>query len=138
VAAGVAVAVRRLIMRAPTSITVREAAGEWLAAADAGVVRTRSGSPYKPSALRSYEEALRTKLLPELGHLRLSAVSRNCLQDLQIAARRCSRRRRAPGPLRPAARLQPPDGRDPTPLNTAARLHRRDLLGGLIHEYEAA
>ena len=37
-----------------------------------------------------------------------------------------------------ALRLQPPDGRDPTPLNTAARLHRRDLLGGLIHEYEAA
>jgi putative transposase len=37
-----------------------------------------------------------------------------------------------------ALRLLPPDGRDPTPLNAAARLHRRDLLGGLIHEYEAA
>ena len=37
-----------------------------------------------------------------------------------------------------ALRLMPPDGRDPTPLEPTARLHRRDLLGGLIHEYEAA
>jgi len=34
--------------------------------------------------------------------------------------------------------LFPPNGRDPTPLNAAHRLQRRDLLGGLIHEYEAA
>ena len=34
--------------------------------------------------------------------------------------------------------LLPPNGRDPTPLNAPARLRRRDLLGGLIHEYEAA
>jgi len=37
-----------------------------------------------------------------------------------------------------ALRLQPPDGRDHTPLNATDRLRRRDLLGGLIHEYEAA
>ena len=47
-----------------------------------GLVRTRSGLPYKPSALRSYREALRTKVLPVLGHLRLSNVSRNGVQDL--------------------------------------------------------
>jgi transposase InsO family protein len=34
--------------------------------------------------------------------------------------------------------LIPPDGRDPKPLNPPDRLQRRDLLGGLIHEYEAA
>jgi transposase InsO family protein len=34
--------------------------------------------------------------------------------------------------------LFPPNGRDPTPLNAHHRLQRRDLLGGLIHEYEAA
>jgi putative transposase len=34
--------------------------------------------------------------------------------------------------------LFPPNGRDPTPRNAAHRLQRRDLLGGLIHEYEAA
>jgi putative transposase len=37
-----------------------------------------------------------------------------------------------------ALRLMPPDGRDPTPLEATACLRRRDLLGGLIHEYEAA
>src|SRR6266542_3226877 len=37
-----------------------------------------------------------------------------------------------------ALQLLPPDGGDPAPLNTVACLHRRDLLGGLIHEYEAA
>jgi putative transposase len=34
--------------------------------------------------------------------------------------------------------LSPPAGRDPTLLNTPDRLQRRDLVGGLIHEYEAA
>jgi putative transposase len=34
--------------------------------------------------------------------------------------------------------LSPPNGRDPTPLNSPDRPKRRDLLGGLIHEYEAA
>ncbi len=34
--------------------------------------------------------------------------------------------------------LDPPDGRDPTPINAPTHLHRRHLLGGLIHEYEAA
>jgi transposase InsO family protein len=34
--------------------------------------------------------------------------------------------------------LFPPHGRDPTPLNAPGRLQRRDLLGGLIHEYRAA
>ena len=36
-----------------------------------------------------------------------------------------------------ALRLLPPDGRRPT-LRGPDRLQRRDLLGGLIHEYEAA
>ena len=37
-----------------------------------------------------------------------------------------------------ALQLLPPNGRDPTPLNSAGRRRRRDLLGGLIREYEAA
>jgi putative transposase len=37
-----------------------------------------------------------------------------------------------------ALRLQPPAGRDPTPLSATDRIRRRDLLGGLIREYEAA
>jgi integrase len=69
------------MMRAPTRTTLAGAADDWLAAAKAGIVRTRSGDPYKPSALRSYEEALRTKALPDLGNLRLSAVDRVVIQD---------------------------------------------------------
>src|SRR5829696_2527279 len=63
-------ALRKGTVRAPTRTTLEEAAAEWLSAAHAGIAHTRSGDPYKPSALRSYEEALRTKILPELGRLR--------------------------------------------------------------------
>ncbi len=76
------VALRRRKLRAPTRTTLAEAAAEWLEAARAGVVRTRSGEPYKPSALRSYAQALRTKLLPALGQKRLCALERNDVQDL--------------------------------------------------------
>jgi integrase len=75
-------ALRLGTLRAPTRTTVAEAAAEWLSAAKAGVVRNRSGHPYKPSALRSYEQALNTKIVPELGHLRLSSVTRAAVQDL--------------------------------------------------------
>jgi integrase len=75
-------ALNRGTLRAPSRTTLEQAAEEWLKAAEAGVVRTRSGDPYKPSALRGYEQALRHKLLPSLGHLRLSAVTRNAVQDL--------------------------------------------------------
>ena len=69
-------------MRASTAATLREAAEEWLGAAEAGIIRTRSGDPYKPSALRSYRHALHSKVLPHLGSERLSAVSSNQIQDL--------------------------------------------------------
>jgi integrase len=76
------VALRRGTLLAPTRITLAEAAEAWLAAARVGLVRTRSGERYKPSALRSYERALATSVLPRLGRLRLSAVTRNDVQDL--------------------------------------------------------
>ncbi len=76
------VAVRQQKLRLPSRRTLAEAAEAWLDAAKAGVIRTRSGEPYKPSALRSYEEALRTKALPALGRRRLSAIDRNAIQDL--------------------------------------------------------
>jgi len=75
-------ALRRGGLRAPTRVTLAEAAEAWLAAAEAGVIRTRSGDPYKPSALRGYEQALRLRVLPELGRLRLSAVTTRAVQDL--------------------------------------------------------
>jgi integrase len=75
-------ALRRGTLRAPTRTTLAEAANEWLRAAREGVIRTRAGEPYKPSALRAYEQALRTRLVPELGHLRLSTLTRAAVQDL--------------------------------------------------------
>jgi integrase len=75
------VGLRKGTLGAPTKTSVRDAAEEWLAGAERGVIRNRSGERYKPSALRSYREALRARILPEFGHLRLSALSRNVLQD---------------------------------------------------------
>jgi integrase len=69
-------------MNAPSATLLKDAAAQWLRAARAGVVRTRSGEPYKPSALRSYEVALRRVIVPEFGHLRLSALTRSRIQDL--------------------------------------------------------
>jgi len=47
-----------------------------------GKVRTRSGDVYKPSAIRSYERALRDRVLPELGMKRLVDVQRRDVQRL--------------------------------------------------------
>jgi integrase len=76
------VALRQGTLRAPTPTTLEQAANEWLEAAAAGVIRTRSGDRYKPSALRAYKQALRHRVLPAIGHQRLTAVSTNMLQDL--------------------------------------------------------
>jgi integrase len=76
------VALRGGTMRAPMRTTVAEASEQWLAAAKAEVIRTRSGEPYKPSALRAYEQVLRARILPQLGHMRMSSVTRNTIQDL--------------------------------------------------------
>jgi integrase len=76
------VAVRRGTLRAPLPTSLNEAAQEWLSAADRGLVRTRSGDAYKPSAVRAYRQALNHRVLPRLGSRRLTAISRNMLQDL--------------------------------------------------------
>jgi integrase len=76
------VAVRKMLMRAPTAITVAEAADIWLQGARDGWIRNRSGDPYKPAAIRSYEAGLRVRVKPALGSMRLSDVTRNDVQDL--------------------------------------------------------
>lgn len=80
--ADAAVALRKGTMRAPTQETLREAAEAWLEGAKAGVIRTRSGDTYKPSALRGYEHALRHRILPDLGGARLSDIGRADVQDV--------------------------------------------------------
>jgi integrase len=75
-------ALRKGLLRAPSATTVRDAAEAWLAGARDGSIRTRSGDQFKPSTLRGYEEALRTRILPALGGAKLSEVTRTDVQDL--------------------------------------------------------
>ena len=46
-----------------------------------GTIRNRAGDPYKPSALRGYEGAMRRRVLPALGGVRLADLRRSDLQD---------------------------------------------------------
>lgn len=63
-------------------ILLREAARVWLEGARAGTIRSRTGKAYKPSALRSYDRALRMRLLPAFGHRRLGDIQRRDVQKL--------------------------------------------------------
>ena len=74
--------VRKRLLRPPTQTTLREAATDWLEGARSGVIRPRSGEPYKPSAIRNYERHLRLRVLPEIGTRRLSEIDREELQAL--------------------------------------------------------
>jgi integrase len=74
-------AIRRGTMRAPSQLTLREAAEAWLAGARDGTIRNRSGDRYKPSVVRGYETSLRLRVLPELGAQKLSEIRRSDLQD---------------------------------------------------------
>lgn len=67
-------------LRTPTKATLREAAERWLAGAEAGEIRNRSGQPYKPATLRGYRQALEDRMLPLLGSRKLSAVTTSDLQ----------------------------------------------------------
>jgi integrase len=79
--------IRRREFRASSTTTFSEAAEEWLAGVRAGAIRTRSGDLYKPSTLRSYEQALHGPkdgsggLLRELGRIKLSDLCLDHLQD---------------------------------------------------------
>jgi integrase len=74
-------ALNRGRLRAPTQTTLAEAAAEWLEGAKSGAIPNRAGDRYKPAALRGYERSLNLRILPELGHMRLSAITRADVQD---------------------------------------------------------
>ncbi|MCP9484906.1 MAG: site-specific integrase [Gaiellaceae bacterium MAG52_C11] len=75
-------AIRRGTLRAPIAVTVRDAGVELVEGMHSGRVRTRSGDRYKPSAIRSYEAALRDRVVPVLGGKRLGDVQRRDVQKL--------------------------------------------------------
>jgi integrase len=76
------VALRAGTLRASTQVTLRQAAADWLLAAERGIARTRSGDAYKPSAIRSYRQGLNKYILPRLGPQRLDSITTTTLQDL--------------------------------------------------------
>src|SRR5690242_4700152 len=55
-------AVRQGRMSAPTATTVREAADVLIAGMRDGLILDRSGKPYKPSTVRSYDSALKLRI----------------------------------------------------------------------------
>src|SRR5438046_2259577 len=61
----VQVALDRGEVQARSRLTVAQAAEAWLEGARSGVIRNRSGDAYKPSVIRTYEIALRLRVLPE-------------------------------------------------------------------------
>ena len=77
-------ALRKGTLPTPSRQTVEQAARAWLERASAGEIRKPDGSPYKPSVLRLYESDLKNKLLPEIGHIRLSALHRRDVQQLVV------------------------------------------------------
>jgi integrase len=69
-------------LRAPKPITLREAWEAWIEGSREGTIRNRSGDPFKPSALRAYEGAMRREVLTELGAARVADLSRAEVQAL--------------------------------------------------------
>lgn len=74
--------VKRGALRVVAPTTIRQAAEMWLEGARDGSIRTRSGTAYKPSAIRGYEAALKTRIVPDLGGARLADVTRPDVQAL--------------------------------------------------------
>jgi integrase len=75
------VALREGRIRAPARTTLRQAAEGWLEGARAGAIHTRSGDRYKPSAIRTYDQALRLRVLDVLGGKRLADIHQGDLQS---------------------------------------------------------
>jgi hypothetical protein len=90
-------AVRRGTLRAPIATTVREAGDALVDGMRSGSVRTRSGDRYKPSAFRSYDAALRDRIVPALGGKRLGDVQRRDVQRLATSSSRRDATRRRSG-----------------------------------------
>lgn len=78
---------QRRELRAPSAMRFSDAAEQWLAGVRTGYIRTRSGDLYKPSTIRSYEQALRGSqdgnggLLAALGSVKLSDLTLDDMQD---------------------------------------------------------
>ena len=75
-------------VRAGSGVTVRQAGDQLIAGMRAGTVRNRSGRPYKPSVVESYQSSLTEHVNPWMGSRKLTAVDRRMVQALvdEVAA----------------------------------------------------
>ncbi len=80
--AGAGVAISRGELRAGPVPTIEAAAEHLIAGLRDGSIRARGGAPFKPSTVRSYEAALRNRIIPTLGRRRLTEVTRGDLTTL--------------------------------------------------------
>jgi len=69
-------------LRAPAKITLNAAAEQWLAKVKTGEIQNRGETTYKPSVVRSYEQCLRLRVLPELGGHKLAEIRKGDLVRL--------------------------------------------------------
>jgi integrase len=117
-------ALRKGTISSPTRHTLREVAEAWIESAKQGATLTRSGKPYKPSALRGYEADLRRYVLPDLGATRLSEIRRADIQELvdRLVAdgHSASKVRNAIMPLRAIYRR--PVARGEVPINPTTQI----------------
>ncbi len=93
--------------------TVADAARSLARGMVSGAVRTKTGTPYKPSVVRKYEEQLRTLIVPAIGGVPVGALTRGDVQRLLdgIAAERTPEHaRKALVALRVALRVAERDG----------------------------
>ena len=67
-------------LSAVTGPTIRDAADEFLTGIRSGAIRNRSGRPYKPSVVGSYEHHLRERVVPTFGATRLAKLTRPDVQ----------------------------------------------------------
>jgi len=74
------IALRQGRLRPPTPTTVKEAGEALVFGMRTGAVLDRSGKPYKPKTVRTYEHALETYVYPMLGHRKLSSLKRGDVQ----------------------------------------------------------
>jgi len=61
--------------------TIAEAVDKFIAGLDAGSLRPLSGKPYKPSTLRGYKSALRERIVPTFGSVRIGRLVRADVQN---------------------------------------------------------
>ena len=81
------IALRQGRLRPPSPTTVKDAGDALVLGMRTGAVLDRSGKPYKPKTIRTYEHALVTYVYPLLGHRKVSSLKRGDIQGFIEAMR---------------------------------------------------